>query len=92
MSGTCASEDHVDLSQYDNCVQMIGILTSKVLPWTYAQFMLENTSVLKVVARESPSLLSKTNNFVKQVNILPIIIFFHIVDLKKKFKFDYKRY
>ena len=75
VSGACASEDHVDLSQYDNCVQMTGISTLEVLPRTSAQFMLENTSVLKVVIGKSPGVLLKTNKFVKQISILPIFIF-----------------
>ena len=57
ISRTCASEDHVDLSQYDNCVQMTEISTLEVLPRTSVQFMLENTSVLKVVTGESSGVL-----------------------------------
>ena len=73
----------MDLLQYDNCMQMIGISTLKVLPQTSAQFMLENTSVLKVVIGESPGLLLNTNEFFKQVSILQTIIYFQIVSLKK---------
>ena len=84
VSRACASEDHIDLSQYDNCVQMTGISTLEVLPQISAQIMLENTSVLKIVTGESPDVLLKTNEFVKQVSILPTFIFFHIVSFRKK--------
>ena len=83
VSRACASEDHIDLSQYDNCVQMTGISTLEVSPRTSAQIILENTSVLKVVTGESPDVLLKTNEFVKQVSILPTFKFFHIANLKK---------
>ena len=79
VSGACAGEDYVDLSQFDNCVQMTGISTLEVLPRTSAQFMLKNTSVLKVVTGESPDVLLKTNDFVKQISILPTFIFCHFV-------------
>ena len=80
VSGASASEDHVDLSQFDDCVQMTGISTLKVSSQTSAQIMLENTSVLKVVTGESSGVLLKTNEFVKQVSIMPTFIFFHVVN------------
>ena len=76
VSGASASEDHVD-----NCEQMTGISTMEVLPQIYVQVMLENTSVLKVITRESLKVLLKTNEFVKQIRILPTFICF--VSLKK---------
>jgi hypothetical protein len=88
VSRACTSKDHVDLLQFDNCVQMTGISTLKVSPRTSPQIMLENTSVLKVITGESPCVLLKTNEFVKQISIFPIFIFFHIVSFEKKI--DYK--
>ena len=49
----------------------------EVLPQISVRVMLENTSILKVVTRISAGVLSKTNEFVKQVNILLIFIFSH---------------
>ena len=79
VSGASANEDHVDLAQYDNCVQMTRISIMEVLPRISTQVMLENTSVLKVVTGESRGVLLKTNEFVKQVSILPTFICFHTV-------------
>ena len=49
VSRACASEDRVDLAQYDNCVQMTKILTIEVLPQISAQVMLKNIFVLKII-------------------------------------------
>ena len=85
VSGVSASEDHMDFSQFDNCVQMTEISTLKISPQTYAQIKLENTSVLKVATGESSGVLLKTNEFVKQVSIMPTFIFFHVVNFFKIF-------
>lgn len=75
VSRACASEDRVDLVQYDNYVQMTMISTIEVLPRISAQVMLKNISVLKIVTGEFAGVLSKINEFVKQISILLIFIF-----------------
>jgi hypothetical protein len=83
----------MDLAQYDSCMQTTGLSTKGTLSYTSAQVMLENTSVFNVVTRASQTILLKTNEFVKQVSILPIFIFIYFIILER-FLFDiyYKRY
>lgn len=64
----------------------------EVLPWISAQVILKNIFVLKVVTEESLGVLLKTNELVKQVNILPTFIFFLIVSLKKIIVSDIDNY
>ena len=84
VSTTSASDDYVDIAQYDSCMQTIGISTKETLSYTSAQVMLENTTVFSVVTGASQTILLKTNEFVKQVSILPIFIFY-ILSLLKDF-------
>ena len=72
--------------------KMTGISTMEVLPWISAQVILKNIFVLKVVTEESLGVLLKTNELVKQVNILPTFIFFLIVSLKKIIVSDIDNY
>jgi len=87
VSITCASDDYVDLAQYNNCIHTTGISTKETLSHTYAQVMLENTFVFNIVTGASQIILLKTNEFVKQVSILPIFIFLHFIILEG-FLFD----
>ena len=82
VSTTCASDDYVDLAQYDSCMQTTGISTKETLVYTSAQVVLENTYVFNVVTRASQTILLKINEFVKQVSILPIFIFLHFIILE----------
>lgn len=45
---TCATKNHVDLTQHNRSVQMIRILRKKVLAHTSVQVMLENISILRL--------------------------------------------
>ena len=84
---TCASDDYVDLAQYDSCMQTTRTSTKKILFYTFAQVMIENTSVFNVMTGASQTILLKTNKFVKQVIILPIFIFLHFIIIER-FLFD----
>lgn len=77
----CVIEDHVDLMQHDNCVQMISI--KEILFKKFIQVMLENTFVFNIVTKVFHIVLLKINEFVKQTNILPIFTFFYIVLLER---------
>ena len=87
VSTTCASNDYVDLAQYDSCIQTTGISTKKTLSYISTKVMLKNTSIFNVMTGASQIILLKTNEFVKQVSILPIFIFLHFI-IFVRFLFD----
>lgn len=72
---TYATDNHMDLAQYDGCVQMTGTSTKKILSRTSSQVMLKNISVYNIVTKASHGVLLKANKFVKQLSILLTFFF-----------------
>ena len=79
VSRTCASENRVDLAQHLGCVQMTRISTKKSIASYLNSSCVGEYFHFLHCHLASHAVLLKTNEFVKQISILPTFSFFIIV-------------